>query len=93
MRGSRHHRTGLSPGDTTSTAADLNDSGVVVGNSGTTGDLRWNHGRVTALKTLGAVDGRFYASASAINNRGDIVGFSASPENGREHAVIWRCRP
>lgn len=64
-------------------AFGINDEGVVVGGSNTApGEAveacRWENGEVTALPSL--ADGGI---ASAINNRGQIVGSSAG------HAVLW----
>ena len=46
----------------------------------------WEHGTITDLGTLTGLEGR--SGAAAINNRGQIVGYSVSG-NGRAHAVMW----
>lgn len=86
---------GVLPGMTFSYAFDINESGVVVGVSGT-GTLNspisergfsWTvGGGMVALSTLGGL----ISSAKAINNTGDIVGLSAVSGTSPGHAVVWR---
>jgi probable HAF family extracellular repeat protein len=73
-----------------SQAMGVNDRGQVVGwrepipNETNTGFL-WHRGTVTDLPSLIGVGG----SASAINNRGEIVGTSPTGEPYGSHAVLW----
>ncbi len=72
-------------GGTESRATGINDSGIVVGFSNTTGDaathaFRSNHG--AGLVDLGTLPGQNGSSATAINNAGQIIGtsrFSGTP--------------
>src|SRR5262245_17353898 len=66
-------------------AWDVNDAGHVVGIAGTRAFL-WQNGVKTDLGTLGGSA----SSASALNEAGHIVGFSAltTPPSGT-HAVLW----
>ena len=86
---------GVLPGMTFSYASDINESGQVVGVSGT-GTINaptsergfvWTlQGGMQALSTLGGAIG----SARAINDNGDIVGFSTVSGTSPGHAVVWR---
>jgi probable HAF family extracellular repeat protein len=74
------------PGDSTSAAVAINDSGQVVGISGDCGDavgafsarhaLLWENAHPIRLPTLG---GKGWNTPMAINNRGVAVGFSDTP--------------
>jgi probable HAF family extracellular repeat protein len=86
---------GVLPGMTFSFASDINNNGVVVGVSGT-GTLnsptlargfKWTAaGGMQALSTLGGA----LASAGAINDAGDIVGWATVSGTSPGHAVVWR---
>lgn len=87
---------GVLPGMTYSYAFDINASGQVVGVSGTgtldnpilqRGFIWTATGGIQALSTLGGI-----SSARAINDNGDIAGFSTvSGTNTQQgHAVVWR---
>lgn len=68
------HVYGVLPGDAVSGANDVNDSGEIVGYSG-------QHAVVfssTSITDLGGLSGYDANSASAISNRGEIVGHSAA---------------
>jgi probable HAF family extracellular repeat protein len=71
---------------------DINDAGVVVG-SAQTSQIEGNHAFVAvgesmvALPILAGGSSEDHSGAVAINNAGQIVGFSPSP-TGR-HAVLW----
>lgn len=87
---------GTLPGGDTSSAADINDRGQVVGNSETVAgeDIRhaflWEDGEMTDLRTL---PGGGTSIATAINDRGQIVGSSeTASEGGYYHAVLWSKR-
>lgn len=75
-----------------SRATAINDVGQVVGDSSLPGDrvahaTLWSDGRVI---DLGALYGRRTSStASAINDRGHVVGLSEAPL-GPAHAFVWR---
>src|ERR1043166_2087626 len=88
---------GVLPGMTYSYASDINASGTVVGLSGTGtidrpilqhGFIWTAAGGMQALSTLGGA----LASARAINDNGDIAGFSTVSGNNTQegHAVVWR---
>lgn len=72
--------------------ADINDAGTVVGTAQTS-QVVGNRGFVavgttmTPLPVLAGADPELSAGAVAINNAGQVVGFSPSP-TGR-HAVLW----
>ena len=68
-----------------SSAEAINERGHVVGESPAGGFL-WRHGRVTYL---GHLPGHVRSWATDINNRDEVVGFSAAA-NGRSHAFLWR---
>jgi probable HAF family extracellular repeat protein len=92
---------GLTPlaGDTVGFALGINDLGQVVGSSGTCANtgvtalgllygrhaVLWDNGSVTDLGSLGGTMGK----AGAINNRGDIAGFSGLPGDTSVHAFLW----
>lgn len=74
-------RLPLLPGAQYSFAEDINDAGWIVGASGTAlGELHavlWRDGNVIDLGL--APDGIDVATASAVNDRGQIVGYGSSP--------------
>lgn len=83
---------GTLTGTCCSQAFDINDHGVVVGESqiGTQENpperaFRWRNGHMQDLGTLGGPR----AWAAAINNSGEIAGASALPD-GSVHAFRWR---
>lgn len=69
-----------------SSAQDINDAGQVVGNSllpdGSVRATLWQNGTVTNLGS-----GANFSYATAINNKGQIVGASTGPNNPR--AYLW----
>ena len=73
------------------TASDINNAGVVVGSSNTGPDapnsyaVEWHGNSTTELGTLGGS----YSSANAINNRGQVVGWSDNA-SGAQFATIWQ---
>jgi probable HAF family extracellular repeat protein len=90
-------------GDPDSAATAINQNGQVVGISGTCDvavgafsakhALLWEDGRVTNLPTLG---GAGWNTPAAINNQGEIAGFSDLPGDVKSgvltpnfHAVLW----
>ncbi|GHJ47483.1 hypothetical protein Cs7R123_48250 [Catellatospora sp. TT07R-123] len=84
---------GLLPGTTGSIAADINEAGVVVGNSSTPNGpgqysraFRWENG---VMQDLGSLGGQ-KSFASGINNKGWIVGGSTLAGEGVYHAFLWK---
>jgi uncharacterized membrane protein len=70
-----------------SSAVDINERGEVVGNGSVDGASRafmWRHGRISVLPPLPGDQNSF---ANAVNDRGDVVGFSRDPGF---RAVLWR---
>jgi probable HAF family extracellular repeat protein len=89
----------LIPGDTSGAATAINDNGQVVGISGICDQavgrhtakhaVVWENGGVTDLGNLGA---EWWNTPTAINQRGDIVGFAGDPafvEGDIVHAFMW----
>jgi probable HAF family extracellular repeat protein len=80
---------GTLPGDTGSSAADVNDHGEIVGSSGKSGvnsGFLWT--AANGMRRLPSLsDGN--TQAVAISNSGDIAGFSTDA-SGNSHAVRWR---
>jgi probable HAF family extracellular repeat protein len=77
-------------GGSYSAAVDVNERGDVVGYSQVAGDagyraFLWRHGRLTEL---GPLPGFSSSYATAVNDRGDVAGFSAG--DGGIRAVLWR---
>ena len=77
-------------GGTHSFAWGINDAGLVVGMSDTTGDasrhaVLWNGTTQTDLGTLGGTN----SNAQAINNAGQIVGDSLLADDATTHATFW----
>lgn len=87
------------PGDTVGFALGINDLGQVVGSSGTCANtgvnvnglfygshaVLWENGSVTDLGNLGGTQGK----AGAINNRGEVAGFSGLPGDTTVHSFLW----
>ncbi|HEU4892177.1 MAG TPA: hypothetical protein VFT47_11550 [Vicinamibacterales bacterium] len=81
---------GTLPGDLFSTAYDVNDAGSIVGLSGHSGSISsgflWTaQAGMSRLPGLGGET----TYALAVNNNGDVAGFSTDP-SGTRHAVRWR---
>jgi probable HAF family extracellular repeat protein len=88
------------PGDSDTAAVAINDKGQAVGISGQCdiafGELSaehsvlWENGQAIQLPTLGGVA---WNTPDAINNHGEVVGFSDlpgdSPANPNFHAFLW----
>lgn len=77
-------------GGSKSEAYDINDSGLVVGYSYTSGDAEmhgtlWNGAGPIDLGTLGGT----FSTAVSINNSGMIVGYSRTINNSSVHATLW----
>jgi probable HAF family extracellular repeat protein len=76
-------------------ATGINNRGWIVGSSefvNTTGyshAVLWRNGRIFDLGSLAGPTG--FSSGSAINSRGEIVGYSSTVE-GEYHAFLWRGR-
>jgi len=89
----------LIPGDTSGAATAINDNGQIVGISGICDQavgrhtarhaVLWENGGVTDLGNLGA---QWWNTPTAINQRGDVVGFDGDPafvEGDIVHAFMW----
>ncbi len=89
----------LISGDTSGAATAINDNGQIVGISGICDQaigrhtakhaVLWENGGVTDLGNLGA---EWWNTPTAINQRGDIVGFAGDPafvEGDIAHAFMW----
>ena len=87
------------PGDTVGFALGINDRGQIVGSSGSCANtvvtavglfvgphaVLWENGLVTDLGNLG---GKMMGKAGAINDRGEVAGFSDLPD-GSVHSFLW----
>jgi probable HAF family extracellular repeat protein len=87
------------PGDTVGFALGINDRGQVVGSSGTCANtivtavglfvgqhaVLWENGSVTPLGSLGGTLGK----AGAINDRGEVAGFSGLRGDSAVHSFLW----
>lgn len=93
------HEFPLYPGDTAGAATAINDRGQAVGISGICDQavgrytarhaVLWDGGTVTDLGNLGAP---WWNTPTAMNQRGDVVGFAgdpAFPEGDYVHGFIW----
>jgi probable HAF family extracellular repeat protein len=93
------HDLPLVPGDTSGAATAINDNGQIVGISGICDQavgrhtarhaVLWENGAVTDIGNLGA---NWWNTPTAINQRGDVVGFAgdpAFPEGDILHAFVW----
>ncbi len=92
-----------SSGDPEGIASGINDSGQVVGASGTCAGLGpvtgvylqplhallWETGTVTDLGNLGGTGQGMGIIAHGINNQGQVVGFSDLRGNANFHAFLW----
>jgi len=89
----------LMPEDTSGAATAINDNGQIVGISGICDQavgrhtakhaVLWENGGVTDLGNLGA---QWWNTPTAINERGDIVGFAGDPafvDGDILHAFMW----
>ncbi|RZL04370.1 MAG: hypothetical protein EOP36_00650 [Rubrivivax sp.] len=76
-------------------AKGVNNHGQVVGNSySATGQVNratlWHNGKATQLPTIGTAPNSFaYSYANAINDAGQVVGYSAGPDFS-DHATLWQ---
>jgi probable HAF family extracellular repeat protein len=93
------HELPLIPGDTSGAATAINDNGQIVGISGICDQAEgrhtarhavlWENGGVTDIGNLGA---EWWNTPTAINQRGDVVGFNGDPafvEGDIVHAFMW----
>src|SRR5436309_8361667 len=93
------HDLPLISGDTSGAATAINDNGQIVGISGICDQavgrhtakhaVLWENGGVTDLGNLGAL---WWNTPTAINQRGDVVGFAGDPafvEGDILHAFMW----
>jgi probable HAF family extracellular repeat protein len=93
------HDLPLIPGDTSGAATAINDNGQIVGISGICDQavgrhtarhaVLWENGGVIDLGNLGA---QWWNTPTAINQRGDVVGFAGDPafvEGDIVHAFMW----
>jgi probable HAF family extracellular repeat protein len=93
------HELPLISGDTSGAATAINDNGQIVGISGICDRAEgrhtakhavlWENGGVTDIGNLGA---NWWNTPTAINQRGDVVGFNGDPafvEGNIVHAFMW----
>jgi probable HAF family extracellular repeat protein len=93
------HDLPLVPGDSSGAATAINDNGQIVGISGICDQavgrhtarhaVLWENGGVIDLGNLGA---QWWNTPTAINQRGDVVGFAGDPafvEGDIVHAFMW----
>jgi len=93
------HDLPLIPGDSSGAATAINDNGQIVGISGICDQavgrhtarhaVLWENGGVTDIGNLGA---NWWNTPTAINQRGDVVGFAGDPafvEGDIVHAFMW----
>jgi probable HAF family extracellular repeat protein len=93
------HELPLITGDSSGAATAINDNGQIVGISGICDQavgrhtakhaVLWENGGITDLGNLGA---QWWNTPTAINQRGDIVGFAGDPafvEGEIVHAFMW----
>jgi probable HAF family extracellular repeat protein len=93
------HELPLISGDTSGAATAINDNGQIVGISGICDQAEgrhtakhavlWENGGVTDIGNLGA---EWWNTPTAINQRGDVVGFNGDPafvEGDIVHAFMW----
>jgi probable HAF family extracellular repeat protein len=93
------HDLPLIPGDTSGAATAINDNDQIVGISGICDQavgrhtarhaVLWENGGVTDIGNLGA---QWWNTPTAINQRGDVVGFAGDPafvEGEIVHAFMW----
>jgi probable HAF family extracellular repeat protein len=87
------------PGDTVGFALGINERGQVVGSSGSCANtivtavglfvgphaVLWEDGSVKSLGSLGGSMGK----AGAINDRGEVAGFSGLPGDSSVHSFLW----
>lgn len=87
------------PGDTVGFALGINDRGQIVGASGTCANtivtavglfvgahaVLWDNGSPVSLGSLGGT----MAKAGAINDRGEVAGFSSLPGDSSVHSFLW----
>jgi len=97
-RGGAIHELPPVAGDAIGAAIGVNDYNQVVGGSGMCGSgpgigpisihaVLWQNNSVTDLGSLGGVENNF---ALAINNRGQVVGYSDLPGDSTFHAFMWQ---
>ncbi|MDD5462558.1 MAG: hypothetical protein PHG00_13145 [Methylococcales bacterium] len=77
------------PGSQSARALAVDPQGNAVGVSEIQGALHAVLWKGNSAKDLGALPGQFESEAHAINNKGDIVGFSVDHLTERRHAVLW----
>lgn len=72
-------------------ARAINNSGQIVGHSGSNAVL-WDHGAIVDLGSIDqdCTDGYCFSYAIAINDRGQIVGYGSEPGPAQsDHAILW----
>lgn len=80
-------------GGGTSWATDLNDRGDVVGVSRTADSqfraFLWRDGEMADLGAMGTTSPTIASWPAAVNNHGQVIGYTRVPHRGLTHAFVW----
>ena len=90
------HELPLPAGDTVGSASAINDHGQVVGGSGFCGPIAFANSTHALLWQggspieLGSFGGAYDNLGTAINNRGQVIGWSDEPGDTATHSFLWQ---